>query len=171
MEGTWKYLKVLTMGGRLENLGHYGVTLLLSGPAEHMYLKSVQTSLFRCPAHPKGTSNRYVPIECTPHRGYRYTSSHSQTAGAGTSFVLLEYSWLLWPLQKCFKNQSFFNFFAFRPHQARTCMHGTCITHEIRRRYIQINLKVTPKCPKSYFHMPKVVPKWHQSDPFCLWCH
>ena len=54
-------------------------------------------------------------------------------------------------------------FLHFRPHQARTCMHDTCITHEIRRRYAQSNLKVTAKCPQSYLHMPKVVPKWPQS--------
>ena len=78
---------------------------------------------------------------------------------------ILDYSWLLWPLQKCFRNQSLFNFSPFRPHQARTCMHDTCITHEIRRRYAQSNLKVTPKCPKSYFHMPKMVPKWLPSNP------
>ena len=40
-------------------------------------------------------------------------------------------------LQKCFKNQWFFNFSPFRPHQARTYMHVTCITHEIRRLYAQ----------------------------------
>ena len=89
----------------------------------------------------------------------------SGTVGAGSLFVRLASSGPLGPVQKCFKNQCFFNFSRFRPHQARTCMHDTCITHEIRRRHTQSNLKVTPKCPKNYFHMPKVAPKWPQSDP------
>ena len=53
-----------------------------------------------------------------------------------------------WTLQKCFKNQQFFDFSPFRPHQARTCMHDTCITHGIRCRYAQSDPKVPPKWPQ-----------------------
>ena len=106
----------------------------------------------------------------------KWLQSDPKVARLARAQPVLDYPWLLWPLQKCFKNQSFFNFSPFRPHQARTCMHDTCITHEIRRRYAQSDPKVTPKCPQSHLHMPTVVPyrsqsqpqvtpKWPQSDP------
>ena len=105
-------------------------------------------------------SHRNMP-KVTP----KWLQSDPRVVFLGSFFALLGSPGPLWHLQKCFKNQYFFNFSRFRPHQARTCMHDTCITHEIRRRHAQSNLKVTPKCPKSYFHMPKMVPKWLPSNP------
>ena len=47
------------------------------------------------------------------------------------------------------KTNNLFNIFPFRPHQARTCMHDACITHEIRRLYARSGAISCQKCAIS----------------------
>ena len=68
-------------------------------------------------------------------------------------------------LQKSFKNQYFFNIFAFRPHQARTYMRHTCLIPAIRRLYAQSCSEVTPKWSQSGHKATFIYQKLCQSDP------
>ena len=70
------------------------------------------------------------------------------------------------PFKKSFKNQYFFNIFAFRPHQARTYTHHTCHLMLFDVEFVQIMLQSPPPYAKNGPKVtPKSIPKWPQIEP------
>ena len=71
---------------------------------------------------PKWSQSDPESPSCTRKR----PQSDQKVLRPAPSQPVLTPSWLLWALQKCLKNQCFFNIFAFRPHPAPSYTHHTC---------------------------------------------